>query len=207
MTDLFTLEQLIEINNNLNTDKCKIYNYALNSCLNKYNINTRLRICHFLAQVLHESGHLKYNSENLNYSAKALRSVFGKYFKTNEMANEYARKPEKIANLVYANRMGNGDENSGDGWKYRGRGLIQLTGKNNYKSFSDDYGLNVIEFPDLVSTDITTCVLSACWFWNKNNLNKYADENNILSITKKINGGTNGLEDRQNIFNLAMSIL
>ena len=148
--EMLTYDQLLKINGNKNPEMCKYYIDALNKVLPTYQINTKLRLCHFLAQILHESGNLKYKSENLNYSAKALRSVFGKYFKTDEIANEYARKPEKIANKVYANRMGNGNEASGDGWKYRGRGLIQLTGKNNYTICGQSINLNLVNNPDLL---------------------------------------------------------
>jgi putative chitinase len=192
-----SLEQLYKINGNLNKNECEYYLESLNVVLPNKEINTSLRLCHFLAQIIHESGHFKYKSENLNYSAKALRSVFGKYFKTDAIANEYARKPEKIANRVYANRMGNGDEASGDGWKYRGRGLIQLTGKCNYDACGKAIGLDLLGNPDLLTESAEASVLAACWFWNKNGLNQFADKDDITTITKRINGGTNGLEDRK----------
>ena len=196
---LFTKEQLYFINDNLNKKECDYYYEALQTLLIQYNIDTPLRIAHFLAQILHESGHLKYNKENLNYSTKALRSVFGKYFKTDKEAEEYARKPEKIANRVYANRMGNGDEASGDGWKYAGKGLIQLTGKANYTECGNSLGLDLVNHPDMIITSPETCVETACWFWNKNNLNRYADKDDIITITKRINGGLNGIESRKAI--------
>ena len=196
---LFTKEQLYLINDNLNKKECDYYYEALQTLLIQHNINTSLRIAHFLAQILHESGHFKYNKENLNYSAKALRSVFGKYFKTDKEAEEYARKPEKIANRVYANRMGNGDEASGDGWKYAGKGLIQLTGKANYIECGNSLGLDLINCPDMIITSPETCVETACWFWSKHNLNRYADNDDIVAITKKINGGLNGIESRKEI--------
>ena len=164
--------------------------------LDKYEINTPLRKAHFLAQVSHESGSFKYVKENLNYSANALYAVFRKYFPTLAAAELYARQPEKIANKVYANRMGNGDEASGEGWKYRGRGLIQLTGKDNYTSFSADTGQDFVGNPDLV-TQPEWALSSACWFWKKRNINRFADEDDIHMVTKRINGGFNGLEDRQ----------
>lgn len=204
---MLTYDQLLAINGNKNPEMCKYYIDALNKVLPEYKIDTKLRLCHFLAQILHESGNLKYKSENLNYSAKALRSVFGKYFKTDEIANQYARKPEKIANRVYANRMGNGDEASGDGWKFRGRGLIQLTGKNNYKSCGDSVKLDLIKDPDLLINTAEASVKAACWFWNKNNLNSFADNDDVKSITKRINGGFNGLEDRTSILKRAKNVL
>ena len=204
---LVSYDDLVKINGGLNKDMCKYYLDALNKVLPEYKIDTRLRICHFLAQVIHESGHFKYKSENLNYSASALRSVFGKYFKTDTIANEYARKPEKIANRVYANRMGNGDEASGDGWNYRGRGLIQLTGKTNYANCGKSIGLDLISDPDLLTKSAEACVRSACWFWKINNLNALADKDSATSITKRINGGTNGLADRNKILNLAKSVI
>lgn len=204
--NILTLGELYSINGNMYKDKCDLYINVINDVLPDNNIDTSLRICHFLAQIIHESGHLKYNSENLNYSSKALKSVFGKYFKTDEVAEKYARKPEKIANRVYANRMGNGDENSGDGWKYRGRGLIQLTGKSNYINCGNDLNIDIVNNPDLL-LEPKYSLLSACWFWNKNNLNSFADKDDIITITKKINGGTNGLEDRKKNLSIAKSII
>ncbi|MBP0904986.1 glycoside hydrolase family 19 protein [Mariniflexile gromovii] len=180
----------------MNWDKAQSYVPYISTVLPNFGIDTPLRKAHFLSQVSHESGGLKYSEENLNYSVQGLRSVFGKYFKTNEIAEQYARKPEKIANRVYANRMGNGDEQSGDGWKYRGRGLIQLTGKDNYRSFSNDHGIDCVNNPDLI-LDPEVALKSACWFWKKRNINAYADADDIHMVTKRINGGTNGLQDRQ----------
>lgn len=202
-----SLDQLYEINGKMYKDKCEYYLEALNLILPEYQINTKLRLCHFLAQIIHESGHLKYNQENLNYSAKALRSVFGKYFPTDALAEQYARKPEKIANRVYANRMGNGDEDSGDGWLRRGRGLIQLTGTDNYKACSKALNIDLMKNPDLIVSNAEVCVKTACWYWSVNNLNKYADVDNIKTITKRINGGYNGLEDRTKILNAAKKVL
>lgn len=202
-----SLDQLYEINSKMYKDKCEYYFEALNLILPEYQINTKLRLCHFLAQIIHESGHLKYNQENLNYSAKALRSVFGKYFPTDALAEQYARKPEKIANRVYANRMGNGDEASGDGWKYKGAGLIQLTGKTNYTKCSEFLGIDLVNDPSLVYNSPEICVKTACWYWSVNNLNKYADVDDIKTITKRINGGYNGLEDRTKILNAAKKVL
>ena len=205
--EMLTYDQLLKINGNKNPEMCKYYIDALNKIVPEYKINTKLRLAHFLAQIIHESGNLKYKSENLNYSAKALRSVFGKYFKTDEIANQYARKPEKIANRVYANRMGNGDEASGDGWLRRGRGLIQLTGTDNYKDCAKALNVDLMKNPDLIISNAEICMKTACWFWDKNNLNELADKDDIKSITKRINGGFNGLEDRCSILKRAKEIL
>lgn len=203
---LLSSEELFYINSNLYKIKCDEYIDALNKVLPENGIDTPLRACHFLAQIIHESGHLKYNAENLNYSASALQSVFKKYFPNETIANEYARKPEKIANRVYANRMGNGSEASGDGWKYRGRGLIQLTGKNNYTSCGNDLGIDLVNNPDLLLVP-EYALKSACWYWNKNKLNDYADKDDINTITRRINGGINGLADRSENLKKAKSIL
>lgn len=166
--------------------------------ISTYKIDTALRLAHFLAQTGHESAQFKAVSENLNYGAKGLRGIFGKYFPTDALAAAYERKPEKIANKVYASRMGNGDEASGDGYKYRGRGYIQLTGKDNYKAFDATVPEDITANPDLVATQYP--LLSAAWFWNKNGLNaiadKGADDATVTSVTKRVNGGTIGLPDR-----------
>ena len=170
---------------------------AMNEVFPKYEINTPQRIAAFVAQCGHESGGWRVFSENLNYSAKALDAVFGKYFvRAGRDANEYARQPEKIANIVYANRMDNGDTDSGDGWRYRGRGPIQLTGKANYTAFSEDMDVGAVDDPDQVSENKEIALMSAIWFWNKNGLNRYADSGDIKTMTKRINGGYIGLEDR-----------
>ena len=158
------------------------------------------RAAHFFAQTAHESGGFKAFSENLNYSAKGLRGIFGKYFPTDALARAYERKPEKIANRVYANRMGNGDEASGEGWLFRGRGSLQLTGKFNFKAFSDYIGRpDVMTNPDLVATELA--FESALWFFDKNKLWSICDQGindaAILALTKRINGGTHGLDDRK----------
>jgi putative chitinase len=164
----------------------------------KFEINTPLRLAHFLAQAGHESGNFRLTKENLNYSAKGLNGIFKKYFPTLESAAPYERKPEKIANKVYANRMGNGDEASGDGAKYCGRGYIQLTGKTNYQAFFTSMKLDVNSDPALVATQYA--LASAAWFLNKNGLNKLADggatDAAVTAITKRVNGGTIGLDDR-----------
>ena len=161
--------------------------------LDLYDVNTKLRLAHFFSQISHESG-LNPIAENLNYSAQGLMQTFSKYFTTNESLL-FARKPEKIANRVYANRMGNGNEASGEGWKYRGRGFIQITGKINYFQLANDTDLDCLKNPDLLLQE-ANAMISALWFWNKAGLNKLADKNDLKGITRKINGGYNGLEHR-----------
>jgi putative chitinase len=169
----------------------------------KFEINTPLRLAHFLAQCGHESGGFKLTQENLNYSAKGLNGIFKKYFPTLESAVPYERKPEKIANKVYGGRMGNGTEASGDGWKFHGRGFIQLTGKDNYTAFTKSIGEDCVGNPDLVASKYA--LASAAWFFNKNGLHKMADgganDTVVTSITKRVNGGTIGLPDRIKHFN------
>ena len=168
----------------------------------KFEINTPLRLAHFLAQCGHESGGFKAVSENLNYGAAGLQSIFKKYF-TAESAKEYQRKPEKIANIVYANRMGNGNQASGEGYKFRGRGFIQLTGKDNYTAFDKTVEDDILANPELVATKYP--LLSAAWFFHKNGLHKIADEGAtdavVTKVTKRVNGGTIGLPDRIKHFN------
>lgn len=169
----------------------------------KFEINTPLRLAHFLAQCGHESGGFKAVSENLNYGAKGLMGTFKKYFPTEALANAYARQPEKIANKVYGGRMGNGLEASGEGWKFRGRGYIQLTGKDNYTAFDKSVEDDILATPDLVATKYP--LLSAAWFFHKNGLHKIADEGAtdavVTKVTKRVNGGTIGLPDRIKHFN------
>jgi len=179
---------------------------ALNTLLPDYDINTVPRVAAFLAQTAHESGGYKALKENLNYRAVTLRKIFPKYFPTDALAEQYAGKQELIANKVYGNRMGNGDESSGDGFRYCGRGLIQLTGKNNYMAFAESIETPVEEIPEFLGT-FEGAVQSACWFWETNNLNQWADQGDILTLTKRINGGTIGLEDRIKHYNHAMHIL
>jgi putative chitinase len=166
--------------------------------MEKFEINTPLRLAHFLAQCGHESGGFRLVKENLNYSAKGLMGIFKKYFPNEALAKQYERKPEKIANKVYGSRMGNGDETSGDGAKYCGRGFIQLTGKTNYQAFFKSVGLDVTTDPTIVATQYP--LASAAWFFNKNGLHKMADggatDAVVTSITKRVNGGTIGLADR-----------
>jgi putative chitinase len=178
---------------------------ALNKILPDYDISTPQRVAAFVAQAAHESGGFTALHENLNYRPETLRKVFPKYFPTDDLANQYAHNPEMIANRVYANRMGNGDEASGDGFRYCGRGLIQLTGKQNYQAFADSIETPVEQVPDFLQT-FEGAVQSACWFWENNNLNQYADSGDILTMTKRINGGTIGLEDRQNHYNQALQV-
>jgi putative chitinase len=175
----------------------------------KFGLNTGLRLAHFLAQAGHESGGFRVTNENLNYSVKGLRGIFKKYFPTDELAAAYAKKPQKIANRVYGNRMGNGDEASGEGFKFRGRGYIQLTGKQNYTAFDAAVEDDILANPDLVATK--HALSSAAWFWNKNNLNKIADtgatDAAVTMITKRVNGGTIGLADRIKHFKEYYSLL
>jgi putative chitinase len=164
------------------------------------------RLSGFLAQTGHESGGFTAIKENLNYSAKGLMGIFKKYFPTEELAKQYERKPEKIANRVYGNRMGNGDEASGDGYKFCGRGLIQLTGRNNYTKLAQDLGISLDETILYLETP-NGAVSSAGWFWDNNNLNQYCDSGDFVTLTKRINGGTIGLADRQHHFDEAMHYL
>lgn len=196
--------------------KAHVYAAPLIRAFNKADITTPLRIGHALAQLLHESQLLTRNSENLNYSASRLRQVFPRYFPNADVANLYAHKPEKIANRVYANRMENGGEASGDGWKYRGRGPLQITGKRNYKllnAWLNDPTINTVIYPDLVSQAEIGC-LGFAWYWDVatgNSLNKIADIGDgriqVGQITQKINGGQHGLEDRVRLFSKAMLYL
>ena len=166
--------------------------------MENFGVNTPLRLAHFLAQCGHESAGFKFTQENLNYSAKGLLGVFKKYFPTQELADAYARKPEKIASRVYGNRMGNGDEASGEGFKFRGRGYIQLTGKQNYTAFDAAVEDNILANPDLVATKYP--LASAAFFFDSNKLwsicDKGADDATVTAVTKRVNGGTIGRADR-----------
>lgn len=179
---------------------------AINETCDRFDISTPERQASFLGQCAHESGGFTALKENLNYSAEGLTKVWPKRFPSLEAAQPYHRSPEKIANKVYASRMGNGDEASGEGFKYRGRGLIQLTGKDNYRACGEALGVDLLEDPDLVSTP-QYAALSAGWFWNKNHLNAYADKNDMTGLTKRINGGTHGIEDRVARTQLALDTL
>ena len=175
----------------------------MNLYLPAYGITSKEQVAMFIAQTAHESGNYNVVRENLNYSASGLRKVFPKYFPTQAMANSYARKPEKIASRVYANRMGNGNEASGDGWKYRGRGFIQLTGKTNYSLFAKDMHKPLDEIPEFLET-YPGAMLGALWFWHRNGLRNIKD---IRTVTKKINGGYKGLSGRSSYYKRAMSVL
>jgi putative chitinase len=176
----------------------------------KFNITNPLRLAHFLSQCGHESAGFKAVSENLNYSTDGLNKIFPKYFKNaGRDAAGYARNPEKIANVVYASRMGNGNTDSGEGWKFRGRGYIQLTGKDNYTAFDKSVDDNILDNPDLVSTKYP--LMSAAWFFDKNRLwsicDKGSDEATVTAVTKRVNGGTIGLADRLKHFNEYYNLL
>jgi len=175
----------------------------------KFGINTPLRLAHFLAQCGHESGGFKLTNENLNYSADGLKKIFPKYFAQAGLAESYARQPEKIASRVYGGRMGNGDESTKEGFKFRGRGYIQLTGKSNYTEFDKFVDDDILGNPDLVATKYP--LLSAAWFFHKNGLNaisdKGADDATVTSVTKRVNGGTIGLPDRIKHFKEYYSLL
>lgn len=178
---------------------------ALSVLLPDYEINTPNRIAAFIAQCAHESASFTALHENLNYRSETLSKVWPKKFPAS-IAQQYAHKPEAIANRAYASRMGNGDEASGDGWRYCGRGLIQLTGKDNYTAFADSIGITPEEVSDYVQT-FEGAAQSACWFWESNNLNQYADSGDIETMTKRINGGTLGLEDRKKHYEHAKHVL
>jgi putative chitinase len=182
---------------------------ALAQLFPDYEINTPQRMAAFIAQCAHESANFAILEENLNYRWQTLRKIFPKYFPTDALAQEYASRPNKaqaIANKVYANRMGNGPEESGDGWKYRGRGLIQLTGRQNYSWFAASLEISPEEASEYLGT-FEGAAQSACWFWETNNLNQWADKGDILTLTKRINGGTIGLEDRKKHYAHALHVL
>ena len=180
------------------------YLEPLNTVAEYYDMNVNpARLAGFLAQTAHESGGYTAIKENLNYSAKGLRGTFGKYFPNDEIANQYAKKPERIANRVYGNRMSNGPEESGDGYRFCGRGLIQLTGRANYTKFAQDLGMSLEDTIAYLETP-NGAVASAGWFWDNNKLNQYCDSGDFVTLTKRINGGTIGLEDRKHHYELAM---
>jgi putative chitinase len=182
---------------------------ALNEILPEYGIDTPQRVAAFVAQCAHESGNFRALKENLNYRWETLRKLFSKYFPTDDLAKAYAAMPNKqeaIANRIYASRMGNGDEQSGDGFRFCGRGLIQLTGRDNYTFFAGSLDIPVEEAAEYLQT-FEGAVQSACWFWETNNLNQWADKDDILTLTKRINGGTIGLEDRKKHYEHAKHVL
>lgn len=185
------------------------WHHALSQLLPDYEINTPQRIAAFIAQCAHESGGFVFLKENLNYKAPSLRKVFPKYFTDDLIAQTYASLPNKqeaIANRIYANRMGNGPESSGDGYRFCGRGLIQLTGRDNYTFFAGSLGISVEEASEYLQT-FEGAAQSACWFWETNNLNQWADKGDIVTLTKRINGGTIGLEDRIKHYEHALHVL
>ena len=178
---------------------------ALSLILPDYEINTVLRVAAFLSQCAHESANFTALKENLNYTAASLCRVWPSRF-TPDMADQYAHNQEKIANRAYADRMGNGNEASGDGWRYAGKGLIQLTGKDNYTRFAESIETPVEQLPEYLAT-FEGAVQSACWFWEVNNLNRFADVGDVLGLTRAINGGENGLEERTHNYQHAMRVL
>lgn len=182
---------------------------ALAQLLPDYDINTPRRIAAFVAQCAHESGGFMVLKENLNYKPATLRRIFSKYFPNDAIAAEYCGRLNKqmhIANRAYANRMGNGDEASGDGWRFCGRGLIQLTGRNNYQAFADSVEMDINDVPEYLAT-FEGAAQSACWFWETNNLNKWADAGDIKELTRRINGGYIGLEDRIKHYQHALHVM
>ena len=185
------------------------WHHALEQLFPDYDINTPRRMAAFIAQCAHESGGFMVLKENLNYKAATLRKIFPKYFPNDQIAQEYASKPNKqvaIASRVYANRMGNGDEASLEGHKFCGRGLIQLTGRSNYQAFADSLEMSIDDVPEYLAT-FEGAAQSACWFWETNKLNQWADAGDILTLTKRINGGTIGLEDRKKHYDHALHVL
>ena len=201
---LVSFEQLNEFFEDTEEEIIQQYVEYMNDVMEFYEINNKQRISMFLAQVGHESGGLRTIKENLNYSADRLKVIFPKYFRGVDPSG-YARNPEKIANRVYANRMGNGDEASGDGYRYCGRGLIQLTGKSNYQAFAQDMGWTLEDATAWLAEPEGAC-WSAGWFWDSRELNQWADKSDIVTVTKKINGGTIGLEDRKSHYEAALEI-
>jgi putative chitinase len=202
--DMITQEQLQSFFEDTNEEIIEKFVDPLNAAFERFEINTPQRIAMFLAQVGHESAGLTAVRENLNYKAATLSKVFPKYFRDRNPA-DYERQPEKIANLVYGNRMGNGPEESGDGYKYRGRGLIQLTGHDNYNAFANSMGMAIDEAVQYLETP-EGAAMSAAWFWNSRKLNAVADAGDIVKSTKLINGGTIGLEERTELYEEALEI-
>lgn len=207
MIETFTLDNLIKIGHpNLSREKALLFFAPLVEAMEKYEINTVERISAFLAQAMHESACFKVLSENLNYSTNGLLKTFPKYFPSQEIAQQYAHNPRAIANRAYANRGGNGNEASGDGYKYRGRGVFQLTLKENYRSLSNDTKINFLVSPDLLLDPSYAC-LSACWFFSKNGLNELADKGDFELLTKRVNTAKLGMEERRKYYNRALEIL
>lgn len=200
-----TTEQLKKIIPTLPDSKCKEYLPCLLQTMNEFAIDTPLRVAAFIAQAAHESAGYSAFLENLNYSAQVLLKTWPNRF-TQESANAYARQQEKIANKVYSNRLGNGDEASGDGWRYRGRGIIQITGCSNYKACGVGLNLNLVTSPELLEQPLNS-FRSAGWYWKSRNCNSFADSGDFIGLTKAINGGLNGLDDRKAYYALTKSVL
>ncbi len=200
-----TKELLSELLPVAKADKIALYAPFVNEVIERYQLDTPLRIAHFIGQTAHESAYYNVIKENLNYSAEGLLKTFKKYF-TPELATQYARQPSLIANRVYANRGGNGNEESGDGWKYSGKGILQITFKVNYELCGQELDQDFVSNPDDLLLP-RNAVKSAGWYWSLHKLNKLADVNDILTLTKRINGGLNGLEERKLITNRALKIL
>lgn len=188
-TDDFVLEKFVE---------------PINKVIEEFEINTPQRLSMFLAQIGHESAGLTRLHENLNYKAARLSQIFPKYFRDVD-PGDYANNPEKIANRVYCNRMGNGDEHSGDGYRFRGRGAIQLTGRSNYTACGEDLEVDLINNPDYLETP-EGAIRSAAWFWDQHDLNDFADKGDVATVSKRINGGTIGLEERKELYHEALKI-
>lgn len=201
-TSMLTKDKIQKILQIPNSDE---WFFLFEKYFNEYEINSVERMAEFLAQTCHESGNYKFLKENLNYSSSRLSAVFPKYFKDVDV-HLYHRKPEKIANRVYANRMGNGNEDSGDGWRYRGRGVIQITGKNNYTSLAKYLDKPISHVVKYLETK-EGALVSALWFWKEHQLNILADIENHQLVCKRINGGLNGIQDRINKYNKFKTIL
>lgn len=201
-----TIDVLVECLPDAKRSNLEKFVEGLNETFEHFEINTPERMAMFIAQCAHESGNFAATQENLNYSAKGLTGTFKKYFPTEESATPYARKSEKIANRVYGSRMGNGPESSGDGYRFRGRGVIQLTGRDNYTACGKALELDLLTDPDSVAEN-PVAVLSAGWFWNTRRLNDWADKGDVLTVTKRINGGTIGLADRKKHYEHILEVL
>lgn len=195
---ILSKEQFFEAFADCNKKDLERFYQPLADAMDEFEIDSPQRMSMFLAQCCHESGHFRLVTENLNYSIDGLRKIFPKYFRDVNPAN-YARKPEKIANRVYGGRMGNGPESSGDGWRFRGRGLIQLTGKNNYVACSEGLETDLLKNPEYLETP-EGAARSAAWFWWNNDLNDWADKNDIVTCTRRINGGKIGLAERKELW-------
>jgi len=204
---MVTLDLLTHICPQTKSSILEGYVEPLNTVAQYYEMDVNpARLAAFIAQCAHESGGFTAIKENLNYSAKGLMGTFKKYFPNEDIANQYQRQPERIANRVYANRMSNGDESSGDGYRFCGRGLIQLTGRDNYTKFANDLGMSVEDTVAYLETS-NGATASAGWFWDNNKLNQYCDNGDFVTLTKRINGGTIGIEDRKAKFDIAMHYL